>query len=153
LAALVGVTNGHKDLEGTVGEHLSESSDVQAVVSLFGASNLTTILGQSTPHGLRVRVPALEFLLGGHPDDVPQLARLASPVFHIDSDDPPLLLLHGDQDPQMPINQAHELFGAYQAKGLQAEFEVVYGAGHGGEGFRDSRRRDLVAAFLDEQLN
>jgi dipeptidyl aminopeptidase/acylaminoacyl peptidase len=100
-----------------------------------------------------VRVPAIEFLLGGHPDDVPELAQLASPVFHIDPDDPPLLLLHGDQDPQMPINQSHELFGAYQDKGLQAEFEVVYGAGHGGEKFRDNNRRALVAAFLDANLN
>ncbi len=39
LAALVGVTNGHAELEGTVGEHLDQSSDVQCIVSLFGASN------------------------------------------------------------------------------------------------------------------
>jgi len=40
LAALVGTTNGHKDLEGSVGADLEESSDVQATISLYGASNL-----------------------------------------------------------------------------------------------------------------
>lgn len=40
LAALVGVTNGHEALEGKVGESLSQSSDVQSIVSLYGASNL-----------------------------------------------------------------------------------------------------------------
>jgi hypothetical protein len=39
--------------------------------------------------------PAFELLLGGQPESVPELARLASPVFHIDQNDPPLLLLHG----------------------------------------------------------
>ena len=33
LAALVGITNGNKELEGTVGGHLERSSDVQAIVS------------------------------------------------------------------------------------------------------------------------
>jgi dienelactone hydrolase len=51
LAALVGTTNGVKELEGTVGDNLGESSAVQAVVSWYGASNFTTILAQSTPFG------------------------------------------------------------------------------------------------------
>src|SRR5690606_4320974 len=97
-AALVGVTNGHAALEGGLGDHLDVSSDVHAIVVFSGASNLTTILGQSTPRGLLIRQPAIERLLGARPDDVPDLARLASPVFHVDSSDPPLRLLHGDQD-------------------------------------------------------
>ena len=91
LAALVGVTNGHRELEGSVGAK-GGSSDVQGIVSFYGGSDLTTILSQSTPHGLKVRVPALQLLLGGQPEEVPALARLASPVFHLDAHDPPLLL-------------------------------------------------------------
>ncbi len=44
LAALVGVSNGEKSLEGTEGDSLNKSSSVQAIVSYFGASDLTTIL-------------------------------------------------------------------------------------------------------------
>ena len=148
LAALVGVSNGSAELEGTIGNDRKESSDVQGIISFYGAANLTTILNQSTPHGLDVRVPALDLLLGGQPTDVPELARLASPVFHVDANDPPLLLLHGDQDPQMPINQSHELCGAYEKVKAPVEFMVVHGAAHGGAAFYDPDRIAIVKAFL-----
>ena len=148
LAALVGLTNGSKEHEGDVGGNSGVSSDVQAIVSYFGASNLTTILAQSTPRGIEIRTPALELLLGGAVADKAELARFGSPVFHVDAGDPPLLLLHGDQDPQMPINQAHELHGVAKQAGLVVAFEVVHGAGHGGDGFFDEARTALVADFL-----
>ena len=152
LAALVGVTNGNEELEGAVGDHLGRSSEVQAIVSYFGASNLLTILSQSTPRGLSVRRPALELLLGARPEQAPALARLASPVFHVDASDPPLLLLHGDQDAQMPVNQSLELLGRYEELGLRVRFEVVRGAGHGGRIFFDAERDALVRSFLSEAL-
>jgi acetyl esterase/lipase len=152
LAALVGVTNRDKDLEGTIGENPETSSDVQAIVSFYGMSNLTTILAQSTPHGLKVRVPALELLLGGQPEARPDIAQRASPVFHVDANDPPLLLLHGDQDPQAPINQSHELQGAYEKMGQQVQFVVVHGAAHGGGEFYDETRINIVADFLRKSL-
>jgi len=152
LAALVGVSNRNAELEGTVGSDARASSDVQAIVSLYGASNLTSILAQSTPHGLNVRVPALELLLGAKPEATPTLARLASPVFHVDAKDPPLYLSHGDQDAQMPINQSHELEGAYQKLGLPVRFEVVHGSGHGGPGFTTPDRLSAIDDFLRTHL-
>lgn len=148
LAAVVGVSNGVVELEGTVGKHGAQSSDTQGILSFYGASNLETILKQSTPFGLNMRVPALELLLGGQPEAVPSLARLASPVSHVDSKDPPLLMFHGDQDPQMPINQSHELEGAYKRAGVWVQFEVVHGAAHGGAIFYDAERLGVVRAFL-----
>jgi acetyl esterase/lipase len=152
LAALVGVTNHHNELEGRVGDHLDQSSTVQAIVDYYGPTNLLTILNQSTPHGLSVRVPALELLLGATPDKVPDLARLASPVFHIDRKDPPLLLIHGDQDLQVPINQAHEFHGKYKALKLPVQFEVVHGGAHGGDAFYDEERNVIVREFLRKHL-
>ena len=152
LAALVGVSNGHDELEGSLGDYRKQSSAVQGILSFYGGANLTTILKQSTPHGLSVRVPALDLLLGGQPEAVPELARLASPVFHVDRSDPPLLLLHGDQDPQMPINQAHELMGAYKKLDLPAHLEVVHGAAHGGAAFYDAERMEIVKAFLERHF-
>lgn len=152
LAALVGVTNGHTELEGRVGTNPGESSDVQALVILYGASNLTTILQQSTPHGLNMRVPALELLLGGQPEAVPALARLASPVFHVDASDPPLLLEHGDQDPQMPINQAHELEGAYAQARRPVIFQTMHGSAHGGPAFTADSNLALIDRFLRAHL-
>lgn len=152
LAALVGVTNGVRELEGTVGDNSDVSSDVQAAVVLYGASDLTTILAQSTPHGLSVRVPALELLLGGQPDKVPDLAKLASPFFHVDAHDPPLLLEHGDQDPQMPVNQALELQWAYEQAGRPVEFKVMHGSGHGGPAFTTPENLAYIDRFLRAHL-
>lgn len=152
LAALVGVTAGVRELEGIEGDHTDQSSAVQAIVSWFGASNLTTILAQSTPGGLEVRAPALRQLFGGTPEQKPELARLASPVFHVDARDPPLLLLHGDQDLQMPINQLHELDGAYERAGLAARTFVLHGVGHDGGPFFQGKPVEVVVAFLKETL-
>jgi dipeptidyl aminopeptidase/acylaminoacyl peptidase len=152
LAALVGVSNGHPSLEGAVGDHPNQSSDVQAIISYYGASNLTTILAQSTPFGLGVREPALTRLLGALPDDTKDLAELASPVFQVDRGDPPLLLLHGDQDPQMPINQAHELVGAYKQLGLDVTFDVVHGAAHGGRAFHRDDHLTGALEFLSRTI-
>jgi dipeptidyl aminopeptidase/acylaminoacyl peptidase len=150
---LVGVTQGNAELEGREGETLAQSSEVQAIVSYFGASNLTTILAQSTPFGLNVRVPALERLLGGQPEQRPELARLASPVFQVDRRDPPLLLLHGDQDRQMPINQLHEMQGAYDKAGLHAEVLVMHDAGHDSRPFWVGEPADLAVTFLRRALD
>lgn len=152
LAAIVGVTNRSEPHEGRVGDHLDQDSTVQAIVDLYGASNLTTILTQSTPHGLSVRQPALDLFIGGQPADVPELARLASPVFHVDADDPPLYLSHGDQDPQMPINQAHELHGVYKAHQLPVHLEVKHGSAHGGPAFTDAEELARIDAFLTKRL-
>ncbi len=153
LAALVGVTNGNAQLEGAEGSELKQSSAVQAIVSYFGASNLNTILAQSTPVGLNVREPALRRLLGGlPPGQVSELATLASPVTHVSKASPPLLLFHGDQDPQMPINQSHELEGAYEKLGLDVELDVLHGAAHGGNVFFEGEALDKAVEFLRRTL-
>ncbi|MGI9470505.1 MAG: prolyl oligopeptidase family serine peptidase, partial [Rubripirellula sp.] len=149
----VGVSDGQEELEGSVGDVEEVASNVAAIVSFYGASNLETILDQSTPHGLSVRIPALQLLLRAHPSKDPAIAKLASPVAHVDGDDPPLFLLHGDQDPQMPINQSHELQGAYDRAKGEALFEVVHGAAHGGKVFYEPERLKRVASFIRESLS
>lgn len=148
LAALVGVSS------NVPFEQSKELRvDLKAIVSFYGASNLNTILAQSTPHGLSVRVPALKLLLGAKPEENADLAESASPVSHVDRGDPPLFLLHGDQDPQMPINQAHELHGVYKANGLSVKFEVIHGAAHGGSEFYSDEMLARVNDFLRSAIN
>ena len=147
LAALVGVSNGNQELEGKVGEHLDQSSDVQVIVSFFGASNLETILAQSTPKGREFRLSALKLLLGDTPDKKSELAKLASPVTHLDKNDPPLLLIHGDADPQMPPQQSQELAKAYESLGLSVTLIMLPGSKHGGAEFYDEERTASLPSF------
>jgi acetyl esterase/lipase len=152
LAALVATTHGNAELEGRVGDHLRESSAVQALLSWFGASNLDTILAQSTPFGLSVREPALKLLLGALPEQVPALAKQASPVTHVGAGDPPALLLHGNQDRQMPVNQTLELEAAYRRARLPVELLILDSAGHGGDAFYTGEPAERALAFLRKAL-
>jgi len=153
LAALVGVSDGVDELEGSIGDHDSTSSNVSAIVSFYGASNLQTILSQSTEHGLSVRVPALELLLGGQPEAVPELAKLASPIAHVDESDPPLWLIHGDADPQMPPEQSDELQATYEKANRPVKLDVVTGGKHGGAEFYSEQRLDRIVGELKETLS
>ena len=148
LAALVGVSQGVSELEGSVGELEPTDGKIVAILSFFGASNLNTILSQSTDHGLRVRVPALRMFLGAVPSELPEVARLASPVHHVDGSDPPLWLIHGTADPQMPPVQSVEFARVYRDMGLKVRLEMIPDAKHGGGVFYTNERLDQIASEL-----
>jgi len=150
LAALVGLSREAEVLEGKEGGHPGVSSAVRGVISFFGASNLHTILDQSTEFGRGMRIPALQMLLQGQPSDRPQLAALASPVGHVDSMDPPVLMFHGDEDPQMPLAQSEELLERCVKAGVPARLHIVRGGKHGGPGFYDAAQMQLVRQFLED---
>jgi hypothetical protein len=48
----------------------------------------------------------------------------------------------------MPINQSHELCGAYEKAGALVHLEVVHSAGHGGAAFYDAERLTALKEFL-----
>lgn len=153
LAALVGLSEGSPSLEGGIGEHVGVSSRVCGIISFFGASNLNTILAQSTEFGLQMRVPALTLLLGGLPQEKPELTALASPVTHVDAGDPPVLLFHGDADPQMPPQQSEELVDVCKKAGVPVALHVLPGSKHGGSEFYDATRMELVVEFLKQTMD
>jgi acetyl esterase/lipase len=152
LAALIGTTNGNSELEGDLGDYTSESSSVQAVIDFYGPTNFLTILKQSTPHGINVRAPALALLLGKPVEQVKDLAKLASPVYNVDKSDPPILIMHGDQDIQVPVNQSLELKGVYDENGLDAELVIVHGAGHSDPVYFTTKYMRIVEKFLKRVL-
>ncbi|MDT8397953.1 MAG: alpha/beta hydrolase [Pseudomonadales bacterium] len=154
LAALAGLTGDEAALEGELGNHAGISSAVQAIIDYSGPTNFESILHQSTPHGLSVRVSALELLLGKAPTDpaIKELLHMASPVHQVDMNAPPLLILHGIQDNQVPINQSLELASAYRTQGRPVEVEWLLEAQHtSGEYFQTPYIRK-VADFLHRVL-
>jgi len=60
-----------------------------------------------------------------------QIAREISPVYHVSRDDPPTLILHGDADKLVPIQQAELIMARFKEAGVPAELSVKEGAGHG----------------------
>ena len=71
----------------------------------------------------------------------------ASPVSHVDADDPALLLVHAADDPIVPASQAHRLAERMKAAGARARVLIVEGEAHG---VPLDACRDDVLAFMAE---
>jgi dipeptidyl aminopeptidase/acylaminoacyl peptidase len=72
---------------------------------------------------------AAEFL-GGPPSQVPANYVAASPIDHVTPDDPPMYLVHGRQDPVIPVSQSQQFHRALTAAGVPNKLALVHG-GHG----------------------
>lgn len=150
LAALVATTNNNATLEGNLGNYPEVSSSVQACLDFYGPTNFLTILNQSTPHGLNVRLPALAVLLGKPVEQTSDLAKLASPIYQVDVTDPPIFIVHGEQDNQVPINQSIELLSVYKNLNLKTQIEFVPNAGHTDAIYYKKEMMEKVNKFLKE---
>ena len=60
-----------------------------------------------------------------------EIGRRISPVNHASADDPPTLIIHGDADFLVPIQQAQILVEKLKEAGATAELVTKPGAGHG----------------------
>jgi acetyl esterase/lipase len=64
-------------------------------------------------------------------EKVRQILRKISPITHVSADDPPTLILHGDEDPLVPLQQSKIILEKLKQAGVPAELIVKKGAGHG----------------------
>lgn len=85
-----------------------------------------------------------------------RVGRLAYPLAHVSSDDPPVLLLHGSDDPIVPVGDARVLADALEAVGVPVKLIVVEGAGHGpnirGNGTTASEVYATAVEWMDTHL-
>lgn len=139
LVQMMGATNGEKTWDK--GDFLEQSSDVQAVVSFYGISDLRSIgegLGQDKVHqspavteALLVNGPAFKSFAGASilVDDAK--AKNASPIGHIDGSEPPFLLMHGSADRVVSPIQSRRMYEALTQAKVDAQYVIVRDAGHG----------------------
>jgi acetyl esterase/lipase len=66
-----------------------------------------------------------------HGMSVEEIKKLVSADQHLKADSPPILLVHGDTDPVVPIDLSEHLYTMAKEKGLDIEFVEVGNAGHG----------------------
>ena len=108
------------------------SAKVQCVVALYAPSDMAKI---DTPFG---SVTATAFMgmrppRGNTPRNAPdvKIYREASPVNHVTADDPPFLLLHGDNDQIVPFQQSEIMETALRKASVPVKLIRVPGGGHG----------------------
>ena len=75
-----------------------------------------------------------------------QIAREISPVFHVTPDDPPTLIVHGDQDRLVPLQQSELIIEKLKKAGVATNLVVKKGAGHGWLGL-DKDESQLIDWF------
>jgi acetyl esterase/lipase len=122
LAMMIGYSSDVPELEGK-GGNAETSSRVQAVVDLYGPTDLTTDFAKS-------RGEVFHFLGDKTFDQAPDEYRLASPITHVTKDDPPTLILQGSIDSTVPIHQADLLAEKLGKVGVVCEYDRVEGWPH-----------------------
>lgn len=103
------------------GASFGAPAPVAAVVSLFAPPDLTQAV-------FPVRPPPLISLFG--PEGGEELARAASPLYHIAPGFPPAFLLSGMEDKLLPYQETLRLFEALAGVGTQAELHLYRGHTH-----------------------
>jgi acetyl esterase/lipase len=123
-----------------------ESSRVQAVACFFPPTDL---LNYGKPGHALVRptdhAPPFRAAFDYHeldkesrlwvpindPDRLREITRQISPITHVTADDPPTLIIHGDADELVPIQQSESMVERLKQAGVEAKLVTRTGAGHG----------------------
>ena len=154
LAVFVGTTGDVKEMEGALGNN-TVSSRVQAVVDWFGPTDFTLMAQQSGPRSvIQHDAPNSpeSHLLGGPVQEKRDAARSANPLTYIDKNDPPFLIMHGDNDQVVPSGQSVILAKALIDAGVEVTMKTIPGAGHEDPQFRNAESQRLIEEFLLREL-
>jgi dipeptidyl aminopeptidase/acylaminoacyl peptidase len=117
-----------------------------AGVDIVGIASLVTFLENTSDYRRAHR----EREYGSLADDRAFLVE-ASPMTHIEAMRAPLFVIHGRNDPRVPVSEAEQIVASLEARGVRCELCIYEDEGHGLA--RLANRLDAyprAIAFLDE---
>lgn len=150
---------GRSSATGTKADSVTSSSVsdcVQAGVAWYGVFNMATIAAQSKQSKAMSRSTpqAPEWQLLGCFDK--QCARQqmtsASPVAYVDRNDPPMLLIAGEEDKTVPCQQTLEMAEQLRLAGVKHKLIVIPETGHSFIGKSPEQTRDANLKALDATI-
>jgi acetyl esterase/lipase len=147
LAALLGVT-GDDPMPEDGEPPPAVPSDVRCVCAFFPPTDLLRL---EETAGWRMRY-AIRKLLGGTAASRPGEARAASPALLVSARSAPFLLIHGDRDDLVPLEQSGRLHDALRRAGVPSTLRVAWGRGHGNWILDSPEIQEEVEAFLARYL-
>jgi acetyl esterase/lipase len=128
---------------------------VQAVVSWYGLFDLVPLAAGRGSR--RATADDVRQFLGCGRAPCADMAREASPLAHVSSSTPPMLLVHGTADTEVPFAQTVEMAAALRKAHVRVDMRLINGANHGliGRNAAGTRRASLEALrrtfdFIDE---
>ena len=116
LACLTGFTQSEDGLEPE-GPHENEFSDVKCIVDFYGP------IDTSKHDDIGI--------LGKTRQEAPWMYRQFSPLSHLNKNDPPVLIIHGEDDTIVEVQHSRVLSEALAKLEIEHELEIIQGAGHG----------------------
>jgi dipeptidyl aminopeptidase/acylaminoacyl peptidase len=119
-----------------------------AGVDVVGIANFVTFL-QNTGDWRR----SLREAEYGSLDEDRELLERISPINHLDAIEAPLFVLHGANDPRVPVDEAHQVAEAARDRGVPVRERIFDDEGHGFSKLenRITAYREIVE-FLDEHV-
>ncbi len=132
-------------------------SSVQAVVCFFPPTDFLNWGGLGIDGVGQASMSTLHAAFGPRADTATgrqALGKEISPIYYITAQLPPTLIIHGDADQIVPVQQSESFVDrALQAGAPVVRLIVQKGKGHGWEGFWDSKEdTDLYLAWFDRYL-
>jgi dipeptidyl aminopeptidase/acylaminoacyl peptidase len=119
-----------------------------AGIDIVGISNLATFLENTSDYRRGHR----EAEYGSLARDRAFLERIA-PINHVDQISVPLMVIHGANDPRVPLSEAEQLVQALEARDSPVEFLVFDDEGHGLAKLKNKLvAYPAIVAFLDKHL-
>lgn len=80
------------------------------------------------------------------------LQETVSPISHVSGDDAPTLLIHGDQDLTVPLENSVNMHKAFQVQEVKSKLIVIAGAAHAFPGEHGKRAATALADWFDLHL-
>lgn len=129
LAALLGTSANERALEGRLGP-LDVSSRVQAVCAISGPFELRPEFLSEVAQAADAQRIVSRFI-GGTLEEKRDALLEASPANYVSGDDPPFLIMHGERDSLVPVNQSRRMHRALIRSGGRSALYIDPNAGHG----------------------
>jgi dipeptidyl aminopeptidase/acylaminoacyl peptidase len=104
---------------------VTQTTRFKAAIMSAGVSDFHSFHAQSRISDWDIR------FLGGNPLEHPQLYRERSPITYAAQVKTPTLIIHGENDHDVPINQSHAFYRALREKNVPVEFVTYPREGHG----------------------
>jgi acetyl esterase/lipase len=146
LALVLGTASDNGDPNAKE-DFMKESDRVASVVAYFPPVDLRPLARGLNPQptgGTLDRFPALNFEKEKAPD--------YSPIVHVSPDDPPTLLIHGDKDKLVPVNNSKVIHEAFQKNNVKTQLIIIEGAEHGFRGEDAKRAGAAMASWFEQTL-